>query len=226
MSLNGLDAAVHTWRACSPWMNLCLHKSFVPTSHKMFGIQLCSLAYESRGWLFYSVHLTVFWDFFVVSLPPRFRPPQSKILREDQNHNMYVAGCTEVEVKSTEEAFEVFWKGRWRFSVSVQGLCHFIHFPFLRNWLVCSKMEHLKHHCLFVFNILILPARILLFHIAALYLFRTKEETDSEYWAQPGVQSLPQCVHSEAGPGTSRCWWGPYTAGDWLLRLFILISYT
>lgn len=24
---------------------------------------------------------------------------------------MYVAGCTEVEVKSTEEAFEVFWRG-------------------------------------------------------------------------------------------------------------------
>ncbi|XP_060951366.1 kinesin-like protein KIF23 [Limanda limanda] len=41
-----------------------------------------------------------------------FIPPQSKILREDQNHNMYVAGCTEVEVKSTEEAFEVFWKGQ------------------------------------------------------------------------------------------------------------------
>uniref|UniRef100_A0A8C3P1H9 Kinesin-like protein n=1 Tax=Cyanoderma ruficeps TaxID=181631 RepID=A0A8C3P1H9_9PASS len=36
----------------------------------------------------------------------------SKILREDQNHNMYVTGCTEVEVKSTEEAFEVFWKGQ------------------------------------------------------------------------------------------------------------------
>ncbi|XP_072326529.1 kinesin-like protein KIF23 isoform X5 [Scyliorhinus torazame] len=41
-----------------------------------------------------------------------FIPPQSKILREDSNHNMYVAGCTEVEVKSTEEAFEVFWKGQ------------------------------------------------------------------------------------------------------------------
>ncbi|XP_077448243.1 kinesin-like protein KIF23 isoform X1 [Stigmatopora argus] len=43
-----------------------------------------------------------------------FRPkaPQSKILREDQNHTMYIAGCTEVEVKSTEEAFEVFWKGQ------------------------------------------------------------------------------------------------------------------
>ncbi|XP_072258648.1 kinesin-like protein KIF23 isoform X3 [Pyxicephalus adspersus] len=43
-----------------------------------------------------------------------FIPPQSKILREDQNHNMYVAGCTEVEVKSTEEAFDVFWKGQKR----------------------------------------------------------------------------------------------------------------
>ncbi|XP_035758878.1 kinesin-like protein KIF23, partial [Egretta garzetta] len=41
-----------------------------------------------------------------------FMPPQSKILREDQNHNMYVTGCTEVEVKSTEEAFEVFWRGQ------------------------------------------------------------------------------------------------------------------
>uniref|UniRef100_A0A673BAK5 Kinesin-like protein n=1 Tax=Sphaeramia orbicularis TaxID=375764 RepID=A0A673BAK5_9TELE len=41
-----------------------------------------------------------------------FIPPQSKLLREDQNHNMYVAGCMEVEVKSTEEAFEVFWKGQ------------------------------------------------------------------------------------------------------------------
>ncbi|NXJ71460.1 KIF23 protein, partial [Rostratula benghalensis] len=41
-----------------------------------------------------------------------FIAPQSKILREDQNHNMYVTGCTEVEVKSTEEAFEVFWRGQ------------------------------------------------------------------------------------------------------------------
>ncbi|XP_029987020.1 kinesin-like protein KIF23 isoform X2 [Sphaeramia orbicularis] len=44
--------------------------------------------------------------------PIRPKPPQSKLLREDQNHNMYVAGCMEVEVKSTEEAFEVFWKGQ------------------------------------------------------------------------------------------------------------------
>ncbi|XP_018608017.1 kinesin-like protein KIF23 isoform X2 [Scleropages formosus] len=46
--------------------------------------------------------------------PIKPKPPQSKILREDQNHNMYVAGCTEVEVKSTEEAFEVFWKGMFQ----------------------------------------------------------------------------------------------------------------
>ncbi|XP_061831279.1 kinesin-like protein KIF23 isoform X1 [Nerophis lumbriciformis] len=44
--------------------------------------------------------------------PIRPKTPQSKILREDQNHNMYIAGCTEVEVKSTEEAFEVFWRGQ------------------------------------------------------------------------------------------------------------------
>ncbi|KAM9311947.1 kinesin-like protein KIF23 [Gastrophryne carolinensis] len=43
-----------------------------------------------------------------------FIPPQSKILREDQNHNMYVAGCTELEVKTTEEAFDVFWRGQKR----------------------------------------------------------------------------------------------------------------
>ncbi|XP_053283809.1 kinesin-like protein KIF23 isoform X3 [Pleuronectes platessa] len=41
-----------------------------------------------------------------------FIPPQSKILREDQNHNMYVAGCMEVEVKSAEETFQVFWRGQ------------------------------------------------------------------------------------------------------------------
>ncbi|XP_067327480.1 kinesin-like protein KIF23 isoform X7 [Anolis sagrei] len=44
--------------------------------------------------------------------PTKPKVPQSRILREDQNHNMYVAGCTEVEVKSTEEAFEVFWRGQ------------------------------------------------------------------------------------------------------------------
>uniref|UniRef100_A0A8D3ASP2 Kinesin-like protein n=1 Tax=Scophthalmus maximus TaxID=52904 RepID=A0A8D3ASP2_SCOMX len=47
-----------------------------------------------------------------VRLNTEFIPPQSRILREDQNHNMYVAGCMEVEVKSAEEAFQVFWRGQ------------------------------------------------------------------------------------------------------------------
>ncbi|XP_072291632.1 kinesin-like protein KIF23 isoform X2 [Eucyclogobius newberryi] len=46
------------------------------------------------------------------------KPPQSKLLREDFNHNMYVAGCMEIEVKSAEEAFQVFWKGQKRRKVA------------------------------------------------------------------------------------------------------------
>ncbi|XP_043505581.1 kinesin-like protein KIF23 isoform X1 [Polistes fuscatus] len=37
---------------------------------------------------------------------------QSKIVREDGNKNMYVHAVTEVEVKSSEEAFEVFHRGQ------------------------------------------------------------------------------------------------------------------
>ena len=40
------------------------------------------------------------------------RPPTSHLLREDSNHNMFVIGATEVEVKSTEEAFEVLYQGQ------------------------------------------------------------------------------------------------------------------
>ncbi|CAB3977560.1 kinesin KIF23 [Paramuricea clavata] len=39
------------------------------------------------------------------------KAPVSKQLREDNNRNMYVQGVTEVEVKSTEEAYAMFWKG-------------------------------------------------------------------------------------------------------------------
>ncbi|KAM9092752.1 kinesin-like protein KIF23 isoform 6-T6 [Megaptera novaeangliae] len=53
-----------------------------------------------------------------------FVPPQSKLLREDKNHNMYVAGCTEVEVKSTEEAFEVFWRGQKKRRIANTHLNH------------------------------------------------------------------------------------------------------
>ncbi|MCL4123359.1 UNVERIFIED_CONTAM: hypothetical protein GTU68_011918, partial [Idotea baltica] len=43
---------------------------------------------------------------------------QSKILREDAKHNMYVHGCTEVEVKTPEEALEVLVKGQKRRKVA------------------------------------------------------------------------------------------------------------
>ncbi|ELU04176.1 hypothetical protein CAPTEDRAFT_226670 [Capitella teleta] len=40
-----------------------------------------------------------------------YKPPTSRVLREDSTRNMYVSSVTEVEVKSTEEAYEVLWKG-------------------------------------------------------------------------------------------------------------------
>ncbi|XP_076751616.1 kinesin-like protein KIF23 [Xylocopa sonorina] len=40
------------------------------------------------------------------------RTLQSKIVREDGNKNMYVHAATEIEVKSSEEAFEVFQRGQ------------------------------------------------------------------------------------------------------------------
>ncbi|XP_076070028.1 kinesin family member pavarotti isoform X2 [Oratosquilla oratoria] len=39
---------------------------------------------------------------------------QTKILREDENHNMYVHGCNEIEVKTPEEAMEIMQKGQKR----------------------------------------------------------------------------------------------------------------
>lgn len=46
--------------------------------------------------------------------PLKQKQPTSKILREDQTRNMFVYETTEVEAKSTEEAFELFWKGQTR----------------------------------------------------------------------------------------------------------------
>ena len=52
-----------------------------------------------------------------LSLSPR--PPKSKSLREDTHHNMYVSNVTEVEVKSTEEAFEALLRGQKRRRVAM-----------------------------------------------------------------------------------------------------------
>ncbi|KAL5468996.1 hypothetical protein EMCRGX_G030160 [Ephydatia muelleri] len=56
--------------------------------------------------------------------PIKPKPPQSKILREDQQRNMYVSGVTEVEVKSTEEAFDILYKGQKRRRVAETQLNH------------------------------------------------------------------------------------------------------
>lgn len=52
----------------------------------------------------------------------KFRTLQSKIIREDGNRNMYVHGCTEVEVNSSEEAFEVFQRGQRRRHIAYTAL--------------------------------------------------------------------------------------------------------
>jgi kinesin family protein 23 len=50
------------------------------------------------------------------------RQLQVKIVREDACHNMYVHSVTEVEVKSTEEAFEAFYKGQKRKRMAITTL--------------------------------------------------------------------------------------------------------
>ncbi|XP_076626871.1 kinesin-like protein KIF23 isoform X1 [Colletes latitarsis] len=52
----------------------------------------------------------------------RAKTLQSKIVREDGNKNMYVHAVTEIEVKSSEEAFEVFQRGQRRRRVAHTAL--------------------------------------------------------------------------------------------------------
>ncbi|XP_043263298.1 kinesin-like protein KIF23 [Colletes gigas] len=52
----------------------------------------------------------------------RAKTLQSKIVREDGNKNMYVHAVTEIEVKSSEEAFEVFQHGQRRRRVAHTAL--------------------------------------------------------------------------------------------------------
>ncbi|XP_045184696.2 kinesin-like protein KIF23 isoform X1 [Mercenaria mercenaria] len=51
-----------------------------------------------------------------------YKAPQSKFLRTDSCDNMYVMSCTEVEIKSPEEAFEVLYKGQKRRKVAHTAL--------------------------------------------------------------------------------------------------------
>ncbi|XP_018056057.1 PREDICTED: kinesin-like protein KIF23 [Atta colombica] len=52
----------------------------------------------------------------------RTKTLQSKIVREDGNKNMYVHAVTEIEVKSAEEAFELFQRGQWKRHVEYTAL--------------------------------------------------------------------------------------------------------
>ncbi|OXU27283.1 hypothetical protein TSAR_000351 [Trichomalopsis sarcophagae] len=52
----------------------------------------------------------------------RAKTLQSKIIREDGNKNMYVHAITEIEVKSSDEAFEVFQRGQRRRRVAHTAL--------------------------------------------------------------------------------------------------------
>ncbi|XP_015597469.1 kinesin-like protein KIF23 [Cephus cinctus] len=52
----------------------------------------------------------------------RSKPLQSKIVREDAYKNMYVHAVTEIEVKSADEAFDVFYRGQRRRRVAHTAL--------------------------------------------------------------------------------------------------------
>ncbi|KAF6214487.1 hypothetical protein GE061_009230 [Apolygus lucorum] len=52
----------------------------------------------------------------------RIRPPNSKIVREDSNHNMFVHGANEIEVTSTDEAFEAYFYGQKRRKIAQTAL--------------------------------------------------------------------------------------------------------
>ena len=59
------------------------------------------------------------WHFVLfVTFSFDIRAPISRSLREDSERNTYVAGATEVEVKTTEEAYEVFWNGKMNWITS------------------------------------------------------------------------------------------------------------
>ncbi|KAF6205323.1 hypothetical protein GE061_019493 [Apolygus lucorum] len=52
----------------------------------------------------------------------RIRPLNSKIVREDCNHNMFVHGVNEIEVTSTDEAFEAYFYGQKRRRIAQTAL--------------------------------------------------------------------------------------------------------
>lgn len=113
-SVDGVPSMLQT-SACVPLLLAVIVCSLEQSGRMLLSMVPCWFAVsDCSAWLKSSDRNTTrpkLCVCFVLFLP--CRPPQSKHLREDQNHNMYVAGCMEVEVKSAEEAFQVFWRGEW-----------------------------------------------------------------------------------------------------------------
>ena len=63
-------------------------------------------------------------DYITIAYVYKYRAPTSKIMREDTDRNMYVSGVTEVEVMSTEEAYDVLIQGQRRRRVAHTQLNH------------------------------------------------------------------------------------------------------
>lgn len=62
------------------------------------------------------------------------------------------------------------------------------------------------------------------FFLLLFFVFRTEEKEDSQHSTQPRVQPLPQCVHSQTGPGASRRRRGSHPAGDFLHHSYTLVN--
>lgn len=66
-------------------------------------------AFKSEFSFVFNIH-----GLFNPSPPLSFRSLQSRIIREDANHNMYIHGVTELEIKSVDDAIEAFNLGQKR----------------------------------------------------------------------------------------------------------------
>lgn len=183
------------------------------------------------------------------SFPLSQRPPQSKILREDQNHNMYVTGCTEVEVKSTEEAFEVFWRGKsWNSGLLPHpSTLNVIHgqgnsIGSAPSGLALGHFQGWSHpHLLGAFRASPFPTlpnipqprnpshpdagrggncgKAAGFFGNVGCLSRAEEAAHRQHAAEPGIQPLPLRVHHQTGAGSSGCGRGQRAPGGFRLIL-------
>ena len=86
-----------------------LSRCFIPNCNPIVPRKLGKIIQKAKHDL---LPLTFLRRVYFASFVCTCRAPTSKVLREDGSHNMYVSNCVEVEVKSTEEAYEVLLKGK------------------------------------------------------------------------------------------------------------------